>query len=357
MQEVEGPLVHNVWDYERLEGQTGPLVYPAGFVYIFALLRALTDEGKNIFRAQLIFSGLHGLLLLIVLMGVYLKTSTTPDFALPLVVLSRRAHSIFELRLFNDGVAMIFAYATIALGIMDRWTIACVCFSLGVSVKMNVILMAPGLAVLLVQSRGILGAAWRIVLCGLIQLGLAWPFLQVNAIGYLRRSFDLGRVFLLKWTVNYKFLDEPNFQSPRLAIALLIMTLSAWLAFGHFRWAKSSGGLFKMVLGSRMFDNRRLSADHIATCMLESNLIGIVFARSMHYQFYVWYVHALPFLVWRGTLGRRSSLVGVAAIVAIELCFNIFPATPISSLVLQVMNVTLLVSCWSSPPPSIKDKD
>lgn len=34
MEEVEG-VVNGTYDYTLLKGDTGPLVYPAGFVYIF----------------------------------------------------------------------------------------------------------------------------------------------------------------------------------------------------------------------------------------------------------------------------------------------------------------------------------
>jgi alpha-1,3-mannosyltransferase len=37
----------------------------------------------------------------------------------------------------------------------------------------------------------------------------------------------------------------------------------------------------------------------IATVMFTSNLIGIVFARSLHYQFFSWYAQQIPFLAWR----------------------------------------------------------
>ena len=41
MEEVEGPLVHGVWDYAELRGETGPLVYPGGFVALYGALRLL----------------------------------------------------------------------------------------------------------------------------------------------------------------------------------------------------------------------------------------------------------------------------------------------------------------------------
>jgi len=43
MQEVAGFLSGD-WDYANLRGDTGPLVYPAGFVYIYSALYYITDQ-------------------------------------------------------------------------------------------------------------------------------------------------------------------------------------------------------------------------------------------------------------------------------------------------------------------------
>jgi len=66
MQEVEG-VVNGTFDYTQLQGDTGPLVYPAGFVYIFMGLYYITDFGNNIKLAQYIFAGLYIVNLLLVL--------------------------------------------------------------------------------------------------------------------------------------------------------------------------------------------------------------------------------------------------------------------------------------------------
>ncbi len=47
MQEVEG-FINGERNYLNLKGDTGPLVYPAGFVYVFSVLYWITDSGKSI---------------------------------------------------------------------------------------------------------------------------------------------------------------------------------------------------------------------------------------------------------------------------------------------------------------------
>jgi hypothetical protein len=51
MQEVEGYL-NGERNYSNLKGDTGPLVYPAGFVYVFSVLRWMTDDGTNISQGR-----------------------------------------------------------------------------------------------------------------------------------------------------------------------------------------------------------------------------------------------------------------------------------------------------------------
>lgn len=46
-------------DYTKIEGGTGPLVYPAAHVWIYRMLYDLTDHGKDILLAQKLFAGLY----------------------------------------------------------------------------------------------------------------------------------------------------------------------------------------------------------------------------------------------------------------------------------------------------------
>ena len=43
----------------------------------------------------------------------------------------------------------------------------------------------------------------------------------------------------------------------------------------------------------------------MTTILFTSNFVGVMFARSLHYQFYSWYFHTLPWLLW----GTRLPIV------------------------------------------------
>jgi len=75
--------------------------------------------------------------------------------------------------------------------------------------------------------------------------------------------------------------------------------------------------------------------------MMVSNFIGICFARTLHYQFYSWYFHSLPFLLWY--TGAYPVWLRIVILVAIELAFLTFPATSWSSAILQVAHWAILV--------------
>ncbi|KID67967.1 Glycosyltransferase, ALG3, partial [Metarhizium hybridum] len=55
-------------DYTKMEGGTGPLVYPAAHVYVYTGLYYLTDRGKNILLAQQTFAVLYMATLAVVML-------------------------------------------------------------------------------------------------------------------------------------------------------------------------------------------------------------------------------------------------------------------------------------------------
>lgn len=164
---------------------------------------------------------------------------------------------------------------------------------------MNILLFAPGLLFLLLQRFGLLGCIPKLCICALLQVGpcpspsppqglkalkaapapppasrgllqkqihgapasprrpvrccgametcceellrvpqvlLGLPFLLANPVGYLSRSFDLGRQFQFKWTVNWRFLPEEVFHSRVFHALLLLAHLAGLGLFALHRW-------------------------------------------------------------------------------------------------------------------------
>ena len=156
MQEVEG-VRNGTYDYALLRGDTGPLVYPAGFVWIYYGLYLVTDAGRNVRLGQFIFAALY-LLTLAAVFRLMVVSRKLPPYALVFMSLtSYRVHSIYVLRLFNDPVAMLLLYAAVNLFASGRWSAGSVLYSLAVSVKMNILLFAPALFLAYLATRGVDG--------------------------------------------------------------------------------------------------------------------------------------------------------------------------------------------------------
>ncbi|CAO2631304.1 Dol-P-Man:Man(5)GlcNAc(2)-PP-Dol alpha-1,3-mannosyltransferase [Lemmus lemmus] len=264
MAQVEGVL-NGTYDYTQLQGDTGPLVYPAGFVYIFMVLYYATGQGTDISMAQNIFAVLYLVTLLLVFL-IYHQTSKVPPFVFFFMCCaSYRVHSIFVLRLFNDPVAMALLFLSINLFLAHHWGWGCCCFSLAVSVKMNVLLFAPGLLFLLLTQFGFLGALPKLAICAAIQVVLGLPFLLENPIGYLSRSFDLGRQFLFQWTVNWRFLPEAIFLHRAFHLALLAAHLTLLLMFALCRWHRTGESILSLLKdpSKRKVPPQPLTPNHI----------------------------------------------------------------------------------------------
>jgi len=121
-------------------------------------------------------------------------------------------------------------------------------YSAALSVKMSILLYLPGLLVIVFLRQGMRATIDKLVILLVTQTLFAIPFLREDPLAYVRSSFDLGRIFLYKWTVNWRLFSEEVFLSKRLAIALLLGHLSVLVAFGLFRWCERDGGVYRVLL-------------------------------------------------------------------------------------------------------------
>ncbi|UJR25265.1 hypothetical protein I4U23_006617 [Adineta vaga] len=329
MQEVEG-VVNGTYDYYKLKGDTGPLVYPAGFVYIYLILYYITNFGQNIRLAQYLFTGLY-LIMITAVFYIYNRNAKVPPYAyIFMCLLAYRIHSIFVLRLFNDPIAMTFLYISIVFLLRRQWTLGCILYSLAVSIKMNILLMAPALFIILLLSIGFRDTVKNIFYCALLQFIFALPFLLSNPTAYIIRSFDLGRQFFYIWTVNWRLIPEHIFLNRYFHLTLLSTHLVILLYVCRYQWLKNIKTLDDLL---NYHKNHHLSDDVIITLMFYANFIGICFCRSLHYQFYVWYYHMLYHLLWST---NSKAIVNLLILGLIEFSWNTYPSTVMSSLILHL---------------------
>ncbi|CAL1704948.1 unnamed protein product [Somion occarium] len=334
-------------DYASIEGPTGPLVYPAGHVYIHRILYALTNGGTRLALAQQVYA-----LLYITSLGLtsilYARAGGVPNWILLLLPLSKRLHSLFVLRLFNDCWALVAVQAA-TLAYSSEWDVlGTLLYGSALSVKMSVLLYLPGILVILFKRRGFLLtiAHTALLICSQAAIGL--PFIIHHPRSYLHHAYEFSRAFLYKWTVNWRFVPEETFLSSAWARGLLLGHVLTLVGFGLFKWCRKDGGTFAVLDRGLRFPSMSpslvpVTADCVITVLWTANLIGILFARSLHYQFYSWYAQQLPFLAWRT---KYPVPLKIALLLAVEYSWNVFPSTPFSSGLLLFSNALLVLGIW-----------
>ena len=140
-------------DYTFIKGDTGPLVYPAIHLYIYTALYYLTDRGSNIVAAQAIFYTLY-LVTLAFVLACYRRINA-PPWLLSMLVLSKRLHSIFLLRLFNDAWATLGLWVAIYSFQRRKWFIGATSWCLALGIKMTMLLATPAIGTILLQGAGL----------------------------------------------------------------------------------------------------------------------------------------------------------------------------------------------------------
>lgn len=336
-------------DYTKIKGDTGPLVYPAAHVYTYTGLYYATDKGADILFAQQIFAAIY-MLTLTVVMLCYWKAKV-PPYVFPLLVISKRLHSIYVLRCFNDGIAALFFWIAIFFFQRKQWSIGALAYSWGLGIKMSLLLVLPAVGIVLFLGRGFNGSlrlAWLMVQ---LQLIISLPFIGENWRGYLARAFELSRQFKYEWTVNWRMLSEETFLSTDFAVALLGAHATVLFIFIVARWLPPSGyslgalipaflrGKSPLTEQEELAVSRKVTPEFVMTTILSANLVGLLFARSLHYQFYAYLAWTTPYLLWRAS---ANPVVAFPLWFVQEWAWNVFPSTDISSTAaVNVMAVTL----------------
>lgn len=186
----------------------------------------------------------------------------------------------------------------------------------------------------------------------MLQIGYGYPF-RKQAPSYFARAFELTREFLYKWTVNWRFIDEETFLSKKFALGLLAIHAGLLIWFARTRWIKPSQRsprdflkLFRDEPRDQDAITLRVSPNFIMTTMLTAVAIGMLCARSLHYQFYAYIAWTTPFLLWKAGF---HPVLQYALWGAQEWAWNVYPSTPASSATVVAVLATTVFGAWWGP--------
>ncbi|SCW00083.1 LAFE_0B09076g1_1 [Lachancea fermentati] len=348
-------------DYSMIEGSTGPLVYPAGHVWIYRIMEKITSGMDNLKAGQHIFRHLYiGTMILQMICYVMLEI---PPWCVVLASLSKRLHSIYVLRLFNDCFTTFFMTLTVLLLLISaRFQRRFIClpasitYAIAISIKMNALTYLPAvlLSIFLLTGGQILETLLCIVIIDGWQLFIARDFLKDYAPEYWTTAFNFGRKFMYKWTVNWQFLDEDVFQNELFHRTLLVSHALVLLLFAFTRFTtplQVKSGLKSLIHPfSRVTRSFVPSPKSIGYALIMTNFVGIVFARSLHYQFLSWYHWNLPIIIhWSGL----PMYLGIPWYLAHEWCWNSYPPNDIASGLLYLLNNVLLILAYLNYPVKV----
>lgn len=217
---------------------------------------------------------------------------------------------------------------------------------------MVLLLALPTVGILIFFTQGIFGTVSILGSMGALQVLIAVPFLQYPW-AYLSRAFEFSRQFFFKWTVNWRFIGEETFLSKQFSYTLLALHASLLLTFIFTRWLPATGKTMPDVLRATLSSEGKgqnwgplfkgFSPTFILTTILTANVVGLLFARSLHYQFYAYLAWSTPYLLWRSGLHPVLQYVLWAAQ---EWAWNVFPSTPISSAVVVAVMAATVALVW-----------
>ena len=89
----------------------------------------------------------------------------------------------------------------------------------------------------------------------------------------------------------------------------------------------------------------RVTPEFILTSILTSMAIGMLCARSLHYQFFSWLAWSAPWLLYKSGL---PPLVTAAVWFGQEMAWNVYPSNELSSKIVVGVLAAMVVRVWSN---------
>lgn len=347
-------------DYSQIKGENGFLVYPAGHVYHFLLVYLFSFKGIVIL-GQFIYAFLY-ILLNFLVFNIYDEVLPEKSRWIKIfLALSKPMLKIVTDRLFNDIFAMVYLYGAVLLLLKTQkhsFFLSTLCYSVALSTKFNVMLFLPGFLYIFAKTKGALFMLCQLFFIVFFQILAGLPFILHYPQSYFQKAYDFSREFRYSETINWQMIPESIFRDPIFHKGLLIVHLLLLLGFLIFKWEKPTSiqnFIVKMRLDYWTINGNTRFLDNNFMCrvMFICNLIGISCARSLHYQFLVWYYSTIPFLVWQTKL---PTFIKVVYLLSFGYGWT-YQRTPFKSCFLFGFHVSLLILLAFYDKKVEKDKE
>ena len=140
--------------------------------------------------------------------------------------------------------------------------------------------------------------------------------------------------------------------SREFATTLIVVQLALLTTFVLTRWTRPSGLSIPALISTatkplppkaQQLMSLNVTPSFILMSTLTSMAIGMLCARSLHYQFYAYIAWSTPFLLWKA--GLHPILI-YAVWGTQEWGWNVYPSTDTSSIVVVGCLVIQVVSVW-----------
>ena len=363
-------FLEGVRDYFELRGIQGPWHYPVLHLYTYTLIYWMTDDVYNPYPAIILATVTH-LLVAYLAVKIYQEAfgkNSRNVLLVTICCLGTTTTANATKFAFWDSLNVMFIYLCIYMLQKGYSYLGFTFFYIALAYKLNVLLYLPGIMFIVSLNKGV----WVSILCFLLWIVchfiLALQFTIHNYQTYFTRAFSIAKKFSLTGSIGHFWIgkhERHRFQEPWFALLFALAIFLNLLYVLIVRWAPllhperkfgltiflDSIGLIPCRKQSKI---GKISPYFVAEVMFLSNLIGIVWARTVHRQFMIWYWFSIPFLAYSSIITNRILLSTVIMSMIMLNGSYIISINELDSIVTFSMNLFYLVlNVFGSTPGTI----
>ena len=360
-------------NYKYIIGNRGQWYYPALHLYTYALIHQVTDNYMYPLPAILTVTAVH-IFVCVFAVKIYQEAFGKDSKNVLLVLLwclSTKPTINVTRYAFSDDFNVLFTYIGIYLFQKHQNLLGSIFIAIGLGYKMNVMMYLPALLLIVALSSGVIRATLYFIMVFILQEVWALEFNLAYPYEYNTYAFNLAKGF--KWETSriylwIKYENKRFYRTIFYSVFLMILILLTCLYFLIVRWAPllHKNRKFSMKLLCQKIslwpiqicpDFEKQDPYFIAEAFFLCNFAGIVWARSLHQQFLIWYWFSIPFIMYTSLLEKKMTLQTLAcSVILLGGCFSV-GGEPLSAFATFILHLYCLALNFFTKTPSKDDRN